>query len=133
MSTNSTTVEVKRGYEPLFETLCDACYQASHGKGNERHAGGKPFLDQPIFTIAREHGLAFLTGQAAKKLGEAHTILSVFGENRAIAELFGAIVYTAAAVILLREQERNSAPAHLDDIPQAVTDEVIARCIDMLS
>ena len=97
--------EVKPGYEPLMEVLYDALRQASNGKGDERHAGGKVFIDQPIFTIAREHGLAFLTGQAAKKLGESHTLLSIFGENRAIAELYGAIVYTAAAIILLKEQE----------------------------
>lgn len=106
--------DAKYGYEPLFETLYEAAFQASTGKGKERHAGGKAFIDQPIFTIAREHGLAFLTGQAAKKLGEAHTLLSIFGENRAIAELYGAIVYTAAAIILLKEQ-RASTNAPLEE------------------
>ena len=105
MSTTMQALEVKPGYEPLYKTLHEAAFQASRGKGNERHAGGKAFVDQPIFTIAREHGLAFLTGQAAKKLGESHTLLSIFDEERAIAELYGAIVYTAAAIILLKEQK----------------------------
>lgn len=115
--------DAKRGYEPLFETLYEAAFQASTGKGKERHAGGKAFIDQPIFTIAREHGLAFLTGQAAKKLGESHTLLSIFDENRAITELYGAIVYTAAAIILLKEQRANkNAPledGHLSPVAPA--------------
>lgn len=115
MSTTMQALEVKPGYEPLYKTLHEAAFQASRGKGNERHAGGKAFVDQPIFTIAREHGLAFLTGQAAKKLGESHTLLSIFDEERAIAELYGAIVYTAAAIILLKEQRANKN-APLEDI-----------------
>lgn len=111
-------LEVKPGYEPLYKTLQEAAFQASRGKGSERHAGGKAFIDQPIFTIAREHGLAFLTGQAAKKLGEAHTLLSIFGEERAIAELYGAIVYTAAAALLLKEQSGDRNAPLLDDTPQ---------------
>lgn len=118
MSKTVTALEVKCGYEPLFKTLHEAAFQASRGKGEERHAGGKAFLDQPIFTIAREHGLAFLTGQAAKKLGEAHTLLSIFGEERAIAELYGAIVYTAAAALLLKEQKANRDAPLLDELPQ---------------
>ena len=111
-------LEVMPGYEPLYKTLHEAAFQASRGKGSERHAGGKAFVDQPIFTIAREHGLAFLTGQAAKKLGEAHTLLSIFGEERAIAELYGAIVYTAAAALLLKEQHADRNAPLLDETPQ---------------
>ena len=125
-------LEVKPGYEPLYKTLQEAAFQASRGKGNERHAGGKAFIDQPIFTIAREHGLAFLTGQAAKKLGEAHTLLSIFGEERAIAELYGAIVYTAAAVLLLKEQSEKNLPC-VDTIPEASVSEVARHCVESLS
>ena len=118
MANSMKALEVASGYEPLYKTLHEAAFQASRGKGSERHAGGKAFIDQPIFTIAREHGLAFLTGQAAKKLGEAHTLLSIFGEERAIAELYGAIVYTAAAALLLKEQSGDRNAPLLDDTPQ---------------
>lgn len=97
-------IEVPEGYEPLVETLNEAFRQAAFGKGSSRHAGGRAFLDQPIFTIAEEHGLGFLTGQAAKKLGEAHTILDLFGSQRAESEILGAIVYSAAAVLFLRNE-----------------------------
>ena len=116
MSKPMMALEVQPGYEPLYQTLHEAAFQASRGKGEERLAGGKAFVDQPIFTIAREHGLAFLTGQAAKKLGEAHTLLSIFGEKRAITELYGAIVYTAAAIILLKEQEA-SKNSVIEELP----------------
>lgn len=131
MANSMTALEVTPGYEPLYKTLHEAAFQASRGKGSERHAGGKAFIDQPIFTIAREHGLAFLTGQAAKKLGEAHTLLSIFGEERAIAELYGAIVYTAAAALLLKEQSEKNLP-RVDKIPEASVSEVVQHCIESL-
>lgn len=104
-------VEVPEGYEPLIGILEDAFKQAAFGKGNDRHAGGKPFLDQPIFTIAEEHGFGFLTGQAAKKLGESHTILNLFNTEKAVQEIFGAIVYSAAAALFLRSHYPNVEPA----------------------
>ena len=104
-------IEVPEGYEPLVETLNDAFKQAAFGKGSDRHAGGKPFLDQPIFTIAEEHGFGFLTGQAAKKLGESHTLLDLFNAEKAVQEIFGAIVYSAAAALFLRSHYPNVEPA----------------------
>ena len=99
------TVDVVKGYEPLFGVLMDALKQASGGKGKERHANGLPFLDQPIMTIADGHGMGFLTGQATKKLQESHKLLELRGKDAAVAEMLGAIVYTAAAILHLQSQE----------------------------
>lgn len=102
--TKSSTVTFDEGYEVLLIALMDAFRQAEQGKGKDRHAkNGAAFEDQPIFTIAREHGLAFLTGQAAKKLSEIYTFLSDEDDDgrflKAYNELAGAVVYTAAAMI----------------------------------
>lgn len=112
-------------FSPLLEALIASFEQAASGKGRERHsAHAATFLDQPIFTIAREHGLGFLTGQAAKKLGESHVLLDmphdrVQGCDRAIAELKGAIVYTAAAMIMLEQKKAEYEAARVKHAPVA--------------
>lgn len=88
------------GYGELAKALDEALAQASHGKGEERHGMGKPFLDQPIFRLIKAHGVGFATGQAAKKLEEAHGL----NADAARAELLGAIVYSAAAYIAWGEK-----------------------------
>ena len=89
------------GYAPLAAVLKEAYDQASKGKGHERHANGRPFIDQPIFQINRSvgtnHGAVF---QACKKAEESTGLPT----EAAIKELLGTIVYAAAAIILLREQ-----------------------------
>jgi hypothetical protein len=89
-----------KGYELLERVLVQAYAQASHGKGKERHADGRPFHEQPMQTIAQQVGVGFITGQAMKKLGES----TKMDRDAAIRELLGAIVYSAGAVIFL---ERN--------------------------
>ena len=93
------------GYESLAVVLNEALDQASHGKGKERHANGRDFLDQPIMEISRMVGVGYQTGQAMKKTQEAVGMLNRDQKDRAIAELLGAINYLAAAVILIREGE----------------------------
>ena len=90
------------GYQPLANVLQAALDQAQAGKGNQRHANGKPFLEQPIITDGRACGLAGPAFQARKKILEA---LNCPYEERAVQDLLGAIVYTAAMVIL-KEEER---------------------------
>jgi len=90
-------------YEPLLEVLDDAYHQAATGKGVERHGGGKPFMDQPIMTITRARGIGFPLGQADKKIDEAHRMIQNGNVEDAIAELHGAIIYTAAAVLAVQE------------------------------
>lgn len=92
------------GYDSLRKVFEMAVKQASEGKGAERHSDGQPFEDQTILQTTRAHGLGFATGQAEKKLRESHKLRPMeHGRQRAIAELLGAINYTAAAVIKLQE------------------------------
>jgi hypothetical protein len=99
------------GYGPLASILQEAYEQAAGGKGKERHANGKPFLDQPIMEIARMVGVGFQTGQVQKKVQEATSMFGRGQAEAAVRELLGAINYAAAAIILIREQQENSAIA----------------------
>ncbi len=91
-------------YAPLAAILQEAYDQAATGKGKERHARGLPFLDQPILEIGRMCGPGFDTGQSIKKQQEAMGMLMRGERDAAIRELLGAINYTAAAILLIREQ-----------------------------
>jgi hypothetical protein len=94
-------------YDPLASALADALKQASEGKGKERHANGRPFDRQPIMEIGRMVGPGYQTGQAMKKIQEAVGMLNRGEHDRAVHELLGAVIYTAAAVVLVREVARN--------------------------
>lgn len=102
-------IQVFPGYEQLANVLQDALDQAQAGKGSQRHANGKPFLEQPIITDGRACGLAGPAFQARKKILEA---LNCPDEDRAVQDLLAAIVYTAAMVILKEEerQKREECP-----------------------
>ena len=93
-------------YGPLADVLKEAFDQAAKGKGAERHADNKPFVDQPIFTVAGRHGVGFLLGQAEKKIGEAEGLNERGGPPAAVPDLLGAINYIAAAIIWLRQEDR---------------------------
>ena len=84
-------------YSDLEEALDAALEQATSGKGSARHSTGQDFLDQPIMTITRTHGVGFPMGQASKKIQEA----SRMHPDDARHELLGAIVYLAAAWIAM--------------------------------
>ena len=103
---NATPPLKEHPYMVLRCILDEAYEQAAEGKGKERHAGDKPFLRQPIMEIGRMVGEGYNLGQAMKKLQEAETLLRLEGKGveAAVRELLGAIVYTASAVILLREK-----------------------------
>lgn len=90
-------------YEPLKRVLRLAYAHASAGKGKERHANGKPFIEQPIMEIGRMVGMAYHTGQAIKKAQESHGMVSRGHYEAAQAELLGAINYLAAAHLLISE------------------------------
>ena len=110
MSDIEKPIQVFPGYEQLANVLQDALDQAQAGKGSQRHANGKPFLEQPIITDGRACGLAGPAFQARKKILEA---LHCPYEERAVQDLLGAIVYTAAMVIL-KEEERQKR----EDVPE---------------
>lgn len=95
-------LQVVPGYEPLFKVLHDALEQAQAGKGKERHANNKPFLQQPIMEIGRMVGPGYNIGQAMKKAQESMRLPTT---ERKVAELHGAINYLASAVLLMIEGE----------------------------
>lgn len=91
------------GYDTLATELNAAFRQSSEGKGKERHANGRPFDRQPIMEMGRLFGPGFAAGQATKKMQEALGMLARGENDRALAEVHGAIVYAAALASLLRE------------------------------
>lgn len=93
-------MNIEKGYEPLAKVLQMALDQSQKGKGRQRHATDKPFMEQPIMNIGRMVGTGYNTGQAMKKAQES----SRMEPARAIAELLGAINYLASAVLLIEEQ-----------------------------
>lgn len=101
-SVDSSNCMSTRGYEALGAVLMDAYNQASHGKGKERHAReDEKFTDQLIIEGAKRFGIGSLLFQAYKKSEESQRL----EYHRARAELLGAIVYLAAAVIALDLRE----------------------------
>lgn len=92
-------------YAPLMDTLKRAYAQAASGKGKERHANDKPFMEQPMMEIGRMVGVGFLTGQAIKKAQEAGGMLDRGSHESAKAELLGAINYLAGAYLLISEHQ----------------------------
>lgn len=91
------------GYEELARALEGAFLQASDGKGKERHANGKSFIRQPLLEISRMVGPGFPLGQVMKKSQEAYRMVENRASVSAIRELQGAIIYAAAAIVLLAE------------------------------
>jgi hypothetical protein len=93
-----TLRDEEHGYMALRTVLDDAFSQAAHGKGKERHARpDERFVDQLIIEGAKRFGIGALLFQAYKKSEESQRL----EYHRARAELLGAIVYLAAAVITL--------------------------------
>lgn len=92
-------VDVPPGYDKLFSVLVQAFDQASGGKGKERHAKtGVAFQDQPMALINKQIGsVDGFIYQAHKKSLESLRL----PDGRAQAELLGAMVYLAGAVIAL--------------------------------
>lgn len=100
MGIRSVSVKVEPGYESLLTVLVEALNDAQYGKGKERHADNKPFIEQDICQLGREEGLGFPRGQARKKLKESRRLT---GEHR-IKEELGAINFICADIILYREE-----------------------------
>lgn len=101
------------GYEPLANVLRRAFEQAAYGKGKERHAQGEPFSEQVMLEGAKRFGTGALLFQAFKKSEESQRL----PQDRAVAELLGAIIYLAGAVISIETKRR----ANNDNIPALAT------------
>lgn len=97
---------VPKQYKVLYDTLMRAYEQSAHGKGRERHATNEPFQDQHIVTISRACGVGFATGQAVKKIYEASRMIQEGKNAAAVHELLGAIVYTAAAIVVTENEQK---------------------------
>lgn len=95
--------EVLDAYAPLYEVMSDAWRQAALGKGAERHADQCAFVDQPNMQVARMTGPGGPAFQAMKKIREAVRMHQGGDGARAEAELLGAIVYSAMAILVIRE------------------------------
>jgi hypothetical protein len=102
------------GYDELADVLQRAFSQAAFGKGKERHAQGEPFIHQVMQDGARRFGVGALLFQAYKKNEESQRLPL----DRAVAEMLGAIVYTAGAVIARERAERAQLAAN-DNEPTA--------------
>lgn len=89
-------------YDSLYKVLLSAYNQASNGKGKERHQlnDDEPFEKQKICEIARRLSIDYNLGQAVKKIYESKRL----ADQRDIAELYGAINYIAAAIIVKQEE-----------------------------
>lgn len=88
-------------YEKLDDVLQRAYTQSSAGKGKDRHVKdeGQAFEDQPICSLQRIYGTGYAFGQVGKKMEESMRL----PKEQAVAELLGAIVYIAAAVVVIEE------------------------------
>ncbi len=93
-------VVVRDGYDELADVLVEALNQAQSGKGKERHATDKPFLQQPIMHLRRMVGSGYTLGQAMKKAQESQRLPA----DQAEVDLLGAINYLAAEVLARREE-----------------------------
>ena len=98
---SANSVELNPKYDSLYKVLIAAYNQASCGKGKERHQlnNEEPFENQKICEIARRLSVDYNLGQAVKKIYESKRLT----EGRDIAELYGAINYIAAAIIVKQE------------------------------
>jgi len=93
--------KVYEGYQPLMRVLEQALDRAQLGKGRQRHADGAPFDQQLICWIPRRLGVGFNLGQVIKKVLEVKRVDSLEAK---VAELLDCIVYLAAAIIVLEEE-----------------------------
>lgn len=87
----------------LMRTLQAAYHQATMGKGRERHGGDMPFEEQPIMAIAKllDGSIDGHLFQVMKKAQEAGRMAKRGGRDAATRELYGVIIYAAAAARVL--------------------------------
>ena len=100
--TSSVKVPVEDpAYAKLRHVLGEAYDQAAVGKGRDRHVKreDQPFEHQPICSLQRIYGSGYAFGQVGKKMEESMRM----DTKAAVAELYGAINYIAAAIIVLEE------------------------------
>ena len=109
LETKNLDITLNPKYDSLYKVLLAAYNQASCGKGKERHQlnDEEPFENQKICEIARRLSIDYNLGQAVKKIYESKRLT----DDRDIAELYGAINYIAAAIIVKQEEKNDSKSA----------------------
>ena len=108
-------MKVEKGYESLAEVLVEALEQAQHLKGFACHANNLPFLEQEIIKEGRTLGLMGHVFQIRKKVREAANCPD---PARAIEDILGAMVYSAAMILLIREKAEKTAAAPITEFYQ---------------
>lgn len=108
--TATSSENVTNTHASLERVFALAVEQSQSGKGADRHGNGQSFDDQPIFTLNRplgtNHGALF---QVLKKTTESAKLASTGRVDMAKNELLGAMVYAAAAYLMLEETEGKNA------------------------
>jgi len=100
-------------YEDLLSVLLEAYERASIGKGHQRHSGGEPFRNQWILRGSRMFGSGSLNYQIGKKNEE---MMRLETTDAKVKELLDIMVYAAAEIILLREQQHKDAKENHTEI-----------------
>ena len=90
----------RNNYRSLKAVLNSAAERASEGKGTV-HATDEPFERQQICKRTREFGIGFPLGQVDKKIKQSMKILDDVARCE---ELLDVIVYTSAAIIIIKER-----------------------------
>ena len=126
---------------PLKKILDKAYEQASTGKGAERHGQQSDDLtQQPICLIPSMFGAAGAIGpafQAIKKIQEGlnNYLNKKFTYDQLEREILGAIVYTAAILLNIKETDSNDTAELLDKLmkglPVNATQEQLEKLIGL--
>ncbi len=97
-------------YDSLNDVLNDAYTQAAEGKGKARHATDNNYEDQVICVVGRllkDHPFGAHAYQVIKKTIEAGRLYKINGPEAAYQEVLGAINYSSAMGILIKEGEND--------------------------
>lgn len=109
MAQNEPTLNTHASLERVFALAVE---QSKSGKGADRHGNGEDLDNQPIFTLNRplgtNHGALF---QVLKKTTESAKLASTGRVEMAKNELLGAMVYAAAAYLLLEPKGKEESDA----------------------
>lgn len=121
--------------DPLWQALQAAHSQATEGKGKERHGGNTPFIEQPIMAIQRMLEGSPVDGhlfQMMKKAQEAGRMAKRGDGEAAIRELYGVMVYAAAAAMRLEERAAAQERGLRDCVAARARQEAINRAGEKL-
>jgi len=97
-------VFIPEEYEALWYINQKALARVISGKGKERHANGKQFIEQDICVFIREEGWGFAIGQARKKVNEARKMFANGEKSKAINEVLDASIYLQALALVMERE-----------------------------